>query len=188
MVDTENHPIRGNSPVAAHRRKPVLKPNHRGRVGVRVYPSKKSLSKVTEKVKLLTSMSRVNLTMGGILSQINPVLRGWVYYFRFAHSKKTFSYLRDYSRARVFRWMRKKHPKLSRATLIRRYCPNWDFRVRGLSLFNPEEVRVERYGYRGGRIPTPWNQEVGRPTRRRRGDWLTDERMLLENMEVVCST
>lgn len=164
----------------------VLNTNHRGQVGLRVYPSKRSLGTVQKKVKEITSISTTNLGLVDILSQLNLVLRGWCYYFRYAHSKKTFSYLGYYTWRRTFRWMRKKHPKLSVKTLKRRYCPDWGFREGKLTLFDVNKVKVERYGYRGVRIPTPWNGDLVNPKRQRRGDRLPDEPVLLGHLEDNC--
>ena len=53
----------------------VLKPNKvSGPVGVRIYPSKKSLRAVQEKVKKITSKQTTNGTLAEIIIQLNPVL------------------------------------------------------------------------------------------------------------------
>ncbi|MBI4369216.1 MAG: hypothetical protein HY547_03190 [Elusimicrobia bacterium] len=165
----------------------VLKPNHRGQVAIRIYPSKKSLRSVQEKVKKITSKNMTGSSLADTLGQLNSVLRGWSNYFRFAHSKKTFSYLRYYSWMRVYWWMRKKHRKLPVKALKRKYFPDWTFKEGGLALFDPSKVRVGRYGYRGAHIPTLWNQELESPTRKRQGDRLPDEPRLLEYLEDRCA-
>ena len=166
----------------------VLKENHRGQIGVRVYPSKKSLKSVQKKIKEITSIATTNLSLTDTLVELNRVLRGWTNYFRFAHSKKTFSYLDHYSWRRVYRWMRKKHRRLAAKTLVQRYCPDWNFREGEFVRFNPSKVKVERYGYRGNRIPTPWNQGGINPQRGRRGDRLPVwESPYLESLESCCA-
>jgi RNA-directed DNA polymerase len=42
-------------------------------------------------------------------------------------------------------------------TLVRRYLPNWAVRAEGVEMFRPHAVAIERYRYRGTRIPTPWS-------------------------------
>ena len=165
----------------------VLKPNHSGQVGVRVYPSKKSLRTVQEKVKKITSKQTLNGTLADVISQLNPVLRGWTNYFRFDHSKKTFSYLRAYTWNRVYRWMRKKHRGLPVGALCRKYFPDWTFRDGNWSLFNTGTVQVERYRYRGARIPTPWNDLARTLTRNLKADRMTDEPRRLMRLEEQCS-
>lgn len=165
----------------------VLKPDGGGRVGVRVYPSKKSLRRAQEKVKKLTLKSTTGSSLDEIIIQVNRVLRGWTYYFRFAHSKQTICYLGHYAWERVFRWMRNKHRKLSVRVLKRRFFPKWIFHENGQTLFDPSTVKVERYIYRGAYIPTPWNQMMDCRKRVRRGDRLPDEPKLLEYLEECCA-
>jgi RNA-directed DNA polymerase len=166
----------------------VLKPNRAdGPVGVRVYPSKKSLRAVQEKVKQITSSPTLTGSLAQVISRLNPVLRGWTNYFRFDHSKKTFSYLRAYTWRRVYGWMRKKHRGLPARVLRRRYFPGWTFREGNWTLFNAGAVKVERYRYRGARIPTPWNGLAETLTRNLKADRMTDEPRRLMRMEAKCA-
>ena len=41
--------------------------------------------------------------MGGLIAEINPILRGWVNYFACGHSSRCFSYLRDWVEKKVRR-------------------------------------------------------------------------------------
>ena len=42
-------------------------------------------------------------------------------------------------------------------TLVRRYLPGWEIRDDGIAMFRPRAVAIERYRYRGDKIPTtPW--------------------------------
>ena len=165
----------------------VLKANYSGRMSVRIYPSKKSLRTVQKKVKVITSQRTTGQSLGQILAQLNAVLRGWSNYFRFSHSKRTFSYLGDYAWRRVHRWMSKKHGKLSLTTLQRKYFPEWTFQEGNQTLFNPGQVVVERYKYRGALIPTVWSDQAGCLKRKGRRDHWPDEPRLLENLESCCT-
>jgi RNA-directed DNA polymerase len=42
-------------------------------------------------------------------------------------------------------------------TLVRRYLPGWRISDGGIEMFRPYKVNIERYRYRGARIPTPWS-------------------------------
>ena len=41
-------------------------------------------------------------------------------------------------------------------TLVRRYLPGWQIRAGGIEMFRPTDFAIERYRYRGTKIPTPW--------------------------------
>jgi RNA-directed DNA polymerase len=131
----------------------------RGRNGKRAvytYPSKKSLLSVTAKVRSLTRRNR-HRSLAVVLRRLNPVLRGWCNYFRHGVSQRTFSYLDYYSFWRVFGWLHKRHHGLSKCTLVRRHLPEWKISADGVELFRPETVTIDRYRYRGSKIPTPWS-------------------------------
>jgi len=49
--------------------------------------------------------------VGGVIEKINPILRGWVKYFAIGHSRRCFSYIRD--------WVEKK-------IRVRRAKPAWN--------------------------------------------------------------
>jgi len=53
-----------------------------------------------------------NEKLSVLIGKINPVLRGWVNYFRIGHSSKTFSYVRWYVDKRVRRFVRKKQKRV----------------------------------------------------------------------------
>ena len=156
-------------------------------MGVRIHPSKKSLRAVQEKVKKITSKQTTNGTLGEVIIQLNPVLRGWTNYFRFDHSKKTFSYLRAYAWKRVYGWMCKKHRGLPVRILRRKYFPDRTFRDGKWALYDTGRVPVERYRYRGVRIPTPWNGVAETLMRNLKADRMTDEPRRLMRLEEKCA-
>lgn len=122
---------------------------------VYTYPSKAALAAVKAKVRTITRQS-MNQPLSVLLHRLNPVLRGWVYFFRHAASAKTFSYLGAYTWRRVIRWLRRKHPRASWKQLRRRYLPGGWPTDDGVTLFDPRSVTIIRYRYRGNSIPTPW--------------------------------
>lgn len=148
------------------------------------YPSKKSLAAITRKIKRLTTRLTTYLSLRHVLLRLNPVLRGWCMYFRHGASKRTFAYVDAFAWRRVFRWLRKKHPQRTWKYLRERYCGGrWAIQEQGVDLFRPSRVPVERYRYRGTRIPLPWMapEELGRVGRFARRD--ADEPSVLGALE-----
>jgi RNA-directed DNA polymerase len=130
----------------------------RGRTGKRAvytYPSKKSLLSVTTKVRSLTARHK-HRRLADLLPSVNAVLRGWCNYFRHGVSARTFGYLDYFTWWRIFGWLRKRHPGLNKGMLVRRHLPHWEIRDGGIEMFRPRAIAIERYRYRGTRIPTPW--------------------------------
>lgn len=130
----------------------------RGRTGKRAvytYPSKKSLLSVMDKARSLTRRAR-HRTLEDLLRQLNPVLRGWCNYFRHGVSSRTFNYVDHFAFWRIVGWLRKRHLGLNMHALVRRYLPGWRVRDGGIEMFRPNTVAIERYRFRGTRIPTPW--------------------------------
>jgi RNA-directed DNA polymerase len=129
---------------------------------VYTWPSKKSLTSITTKVRTLTRRNR-HRTLADLLRQVNPVLRGWCNYFKHGVSKRTFSYVDHFTWWRIVRWLRKRHLGLNWGTLIRRFLPGWKIADGQVELFRPPAVAVTRYRYRGTRIPTPWTSPATEP-------------------------
>jgi RNA-directed DNA polymerase len=138
-----------------------LRRGQAGRKAVYTYPSKKALASVMTKVRSLTSRAK-HRTLADLLISVNRVLRGWCNYFRHGVSSKTFSYLDHFTWWRIFGWLRKRHDGLNKQTLVRRHLPGWKIRDGSIEMFRPQEIAIERYRYRGARIPTPWPSEAGR--------------------------
>ncbi len=130
----------------------------RGRTGkkaIYTYPSKKALASIVGKVRTLTRRA-AHRTLADLLRRINPVLRGWCTYFRHGVSSRTFGYVDHYAFWRIVGWLRKRHLRLNMHTLVRRFLPGWKIRAEEVEFFRAETVAIERYRYRGTRIPTPW--------------------------------
>lgn len=123
---------------------------------VYLYPSKKALQAVKEKVKTLCRQD-TNLPLAVVLHQLNPVLRGWTAYFRHGVSSATFQYLSAFTWRQVFGWLRRKHRRTNWKTLRRRYCVGRWWPADGeVVLFRCAKVRTNRYLYCGTKIPSPW--------------------------------
>jgi RNA-directed DNA polymerase len=126
-----------------------------GRKAIYTYPSKKALASIVDKVRTLTRRA-AHRTLADLLRRINPVLRGWCTYFRHGASSRTFGYVDHYAFWRIVGWLRKRHLRLNMHTLVRRFLPGWKIRAERIEFFRAETVAIQRYRYRGTRIPTPW--------------------------------
>ena len=136
----------------------IQRRNRRGRAGnkaIYTYPSKKSLASIIGKIRLLTRRRR-HRTLADLLRRLNPTLRGRCNYFRHGVSTRTFGYIDHFAFWRIVGWLKKRHVGLNMHTLVRRYLPRWRIHDGGIEMFRPERVAIERYRYRGTRIPTPW--------------------------------
>ena len=131
--------------------------NRTGKRAVYTYPSKKALASIMDKIRTCTRR-RNHRTLADLLRRLNPVLRGWCTYFRHGVSSRTFGYIDHFAFWRIVGWLRKRHLGLNMHTLVRRFLPGWQIRAEGIEMFRPETITIERYRYRGTRIPTPWSQ------------------------------
>jgi len=140
----------------------IQRRNWRGRTGhkaIYTYPSKKSLASIVDKVRRLTRRAE-HRTLADLLRRLNPTLRGWCNYFRHGVSSRTFNYIDHFAFWRVVGWLKKRHPGLNMHTLVRRYLPDKRIHDGGIEIFRLEQVAIERYRYRGAKIPTPWTGET----------------------------
>lgn len=124
---------------------------------VYTYPSRKALKAVMSKVKEQCRKTGVGPALDSLLIPLNWMLRGWCAYFRPGVSSATFQYLSHFVWYRVFRWLRRKHPRMTWKELRRRYCGGGWWPVgETTELFNTARVHTTRYRYRGTVIPSPW--------------------------------
>lgn len=67
-------------------------------------PKTKVRSKLTQKLKKIFHDHR-SQPIADLITEINPILRGWVNYFRYGHSSKCFAYVRDWVEQKVRKHM-----------------------------------------------------------------------------------
>jgi group II intron reverse transcriptase/maturase len=100
-----------------------------------VRPSRKAEQSIRDKVRRLTRYERTD-TAEAVVRDLNPVIRGWVNYFRVGHSSATFNKTRDYIVRKVMRYVRRKQLKrgygwktLTSDVLYGRWGLFYDYRV-----------------------------------------------------------
>ena len=86
------------------------------------------------------------LALPELIAALNPVVRGWVNYYRHAAAKRTFGYLGYYVWWRVGRWLRKKHPRMSWKQIKRRYLSDDGTSRLRLALYKPARTRSRATG------------------------------------------
>ena len=65
-------------------------------------PSVKARTKLLDRLREVFR-SRRSQPVAGVIEEINPILRGWVYYFAYGNSSRSFSYVRDWVEKKVRR-------------------------------------------------------------------------------------
>jgi len=80
-----------------------------GRFTLRM-PSRKAELSIRGKVRKLTHYARTE-KVEGVIREINPVIRGWVNYFRIGNSSRSFSKTQVYIAKKVMRYVRRKQLK-----------------------------------------------------------------------------
>jgi RNA-directed DNA polymerase len=74
----------------------------RGKWGVRITPNTKARTALLRKLKEVFRRFQ-SQPVERVIEMINPVLRGWVNYFRIGHSRRCFSYVRDWVERKIRR-------------------------------------------------------------------------------------
>jgi len=118
--------------------------------------------------KKLTGRTRLGLSLYRVLGDLNPILRGWGGFYRFCtNAKRFFGQLDWYVADRLWRWMRKKHPKAGAREIARfkrlaqgRRWLVWA--VEDRELFLMSSLPVHRYR-RGGMTPPLFTIALGEP-------------------------
>lgn len=121
------------------------------------FPSTKSMTSIKRKVKAATKRI-THQDADQLFRQLASMTRGWAQYFRHGSSSKAYHHLQHYLWWRVWEWLKNKHPRTSGRDLIRRYYNGWWPEYNGVALWQPAAMTIQRYRYRGSRIPTPWDK------------------------------
>lgn len=75
-----------------------------------VKPSRKNVKEFLRNIKE-TLVQHKQATQANIIDMLNPKLRGWAYYFRYCHAKKTFTYVDFRVWKMLWHWSRRRHKK-----------------------------------------------------------------------------
>jgi RNA-directed DNA polymerase len=120
----------------------------------RIKPSAKSVKRIKEKLRDIWREGR-HMTMVAIVLRLNPVIRGWAYYFRTQASTKTFVALDNWMFWHEARFVKRRHGHKNRKWLQEHYWgrlhptrqDRWVFGVpqRGLYLQKFSWVRFHRH-------------------------------------------
>ena len=73
-------------------------------------------------IKVVFNRRLNNRSLENRLKELNPIIRGWAYFYRHATgTKHVFSEMDNYIWHTIFKWLRKKHPRTSVGKLYKRY-------------------------------------------------------------------
>lgn len=127
-----------------------------------VFIADKAFETIKQTIRNLTPR-RSSRPLAMVLYEVNAALRGWTYYFRHALAGRRFSFLRYFTWRRIVAWQRQLHrwnwTKVKQ--WLRRPNGSWrPIRTESVVLFDPTRVRIERYWYRGTRIPSPYDPDT----------------------------
>jgi len=89
----------------------ICQPNKkRGKAYIKSWPKRKSMEKITERIKAVTSEKwRLSLSMEELVKTLNPILRGWANYFKVGTSWKQFDKVDSFTYRRLLLFRRRKH-------------------------------------------------------------------------------
>jgi group II intron reverse transcriptase/maturase len=102
------------------------------------WPSDKAMKTIKTKIRdLLGKRSILPARVGQVVRKLNPILRGWMNYFRFGNSSKKFAQIDRYVHERLALWWSKKHQRSGRRWVVD---------------FNREKLKVSGVQLLGGTI------------------------------------
>lgn len=116
-------------------------------------PRMKSRVKVTQRIREICRENR-SQPVAKLIGEINPVLRGWVNYFRIGNSSRDFRYVRDWTALKVRRHMMR--AKGRKGFGWKRWSTRWLYEV--LGLYRDYTIRYYRESQPSDRSHNPWRR------------------------------
>jgi group II intron reverse transcriptase/maturase len=80
-----------------------------GKARIALWPSKKSIRRMTEKVHALTELKTAWQETTELVGRLNRMLRGWANYFSVGSASRAFNTIDVYTATRLRRWLRNKY-------------------------------------------------------------------------------
>ncbi len=138
---------------------------------VLVKPQKEKVQAHLQHLKHIVTANR-QATIEHLIHQLNPVIQGWVNYYRYANAKDTFNYVGHRLWQLLWRWVRRRHPNKSAKWVKRYYYTQVGQRQmvfgRGkINLRHPAATPIVRYSKVKGRY-SPYNPTLKVYWRQRR--------------------
>jgi RNA-directed DNA polymerase len=91
-----------------------------GKNGIALYPQKKKVYNIIAKLREIFRKN-YNETAYTLITNLNPILRGWYGYFNLSQSYKFRGYVRQAVLSFCVKWARKKHPKWGLRRIVNTY-------------------------------------------------------------------
>jgi group II intron reverse transcriptase/maturase len=108
------------------------------------WPSNKSMNAIKTKIKDFLGQRKILIwNMDNVIKELNPILRGWMNYFKCGNSTRKFSQVDRYVHERMALWWRKKHNK-NQAKWYK-YMPWEKFKNCGVQILSGNIVYRSRY-------------------------------------------
>jgi RNA-directed DNA polymerase len=111
----------------------------RGKWGVRITPRRKARTALLQKLKEVFRCFH-SQPVDRVIYLVNPILRGWVNYFRIGHSSQSFGYIKDWVEKKIRRHLMRARKR--RGFGWNRSSRPWIYTT--LGLFNDYRVRYYR--------------------------------------------
>ena len=73
------------------------------------WPSRKATQRARDRIRELTARSRLAVGTERVVEDVNRFLRGWVGYFRYGNSARTFDQISTYARLRIALFVARRH-------------------------------------------------------------------------------
>lgn len=125
----------------------------------RIEVPKEKVMRLRRRVKRLVHRRRLNQSLEAMIRELNPILRGWGYFYRHCHNiSRVFSAIDWMAAERLRCWLRQKYKRWSLKRLLARFLRRPTFRqakrwIDGIPLFLLAEIAVGRYSLRWTRYP-----------------------------------